>query len=553
MDDSKNPYWKRWADKRRSRRGFLVQASSLAVGTAALGLVGCGGDDDSTGSTPAAGGKTAAAGTPKTGGTLQIAYGLEPSSLDPHSGVSGGDNYFYEDMFDVLIQRDNTNTLQGSLSLAESWEVTDPTTLTLHLRKGVQFHDGTPFNSETVAWNVDRVKDPNVKSPSRATWLGIDKVDTPDENTAILHLKNPNAGLLMLLSSRGGAMVSRAAVEKYGDQFRSHPVGTGPFTFETWTPGSEVRMKKNPNYWGKDAAGSQLPYLDGVTLRIIPDSTAAFAALQTGDVQLGGIDPKDLDQAKGIPGLQIVQRKGSGLASVMIVNKRGPGGDNINFRKAVMYAIDPAAAKQAVFFGQADVADAGHWPAGTWVYEPIPSRPKFDLAKAKEYLQASGVDLNTEFQIMTWESRTIIQQGELYQEALRTLGLKTKITTMAVGPATKEIFEGTAFTLYSSSWSLYPEPDYIASTIFDKDAYYNTGKTQTDKVQQLILDGRKEYDQAKRKTIYNEMAAAVLDDAWHVPMLYGIAFAGLGKNVRGGDQLYNGDAKWRYRSLWLNA
>jgi ABC-type transport system substrate-binding protein len=552
MEGRGGNYWERWS-RRRSRRSFIVGSSAAAIGAAALGLVGCG-DDDSGGTTPAAGGTTQAspaAEKVKLGGELKISYGLEPSSLDPHTGNSGGDNYFYEDMFDVLIQRDKDNKLDGSLSLAEKWEVVDPQNLTLHLRKGVTFHDGTPFNADVVKWNIQRVQDPATKSVARPTFINVDTVETPDDSTVKLKLKEPNAALLTLLSGRGGVMVSRTAVEKYGDQFRSHPVGTGPFAFEEWTPAAQVRMKKNPTYWGKDAQGNALPYLDRVTMKIITDSNTAFAALQTGDVQMGGIDPKDLDQAKAIPGLQIIQKDGTGISSVMVINKRAPGGDDLNFRKAIMYAVDPAAAKKAIFFDQAIIAKGAHWPPGTFAYQDIATHPTYDVNKAKDFLSKAKVDLNTEYQMISWDSRTIIQQGELYAEALRKIGIKTKQTTMAVGPATNEAFSGTTFTIYPTSWSLYVDPDQAASGIYDKDATYNTGKTQTPEILKLISDGRKEYDTEKRKAIYKDLATAILDDAWHVPMLYSIAFLGLAKNVKGTDLVFSGDAKWRYKNLWL--
>ncbi|MBA4181057.1 MAG: hypothetical protein C0506_10755 [Anaerolinea sp.] len=556
MTDSNKPYWQRWAERPRSRRGFLVGASSATLGAAALGLVGCGDDNDEKDAQTPGGGSPQAGGSPaapqiKRGGELKVAYGLEPSSLDPHDGVSGGDHYFFEDMFNFLVGHDANSQLQASLSLAESWQIPDPQTIIFKLRSGVSFHDGSPFNSEVVAWNIERVKDPATKSTARQSFLVVEKVETPDPQTARFKLTAPAAGLMNALGGRGGAVLSRQAVEKYKDQFRSNPVGTGPFMFDSWASGSHVKMKKNPNYWGKDAPGGALPYVDAVTIRIIPDSTAAFAALQTGDVHVAGIDPKDLDTAKANSQLQIVERKGSGVANLMAVNLKTAAGKNLDLRRAIMHALDPEAAKQAVWLGAADVADAGMWPPGTWVYKTSPTRPRYDLNKAKEYLAKSGFDTNTELKIMTWESRTLIQAGELWQESLRKIGIKSKITTLSVGAATKEFFEGTTHELYPTSWSLYPEPDWIATTIYDKDAYYNTGKTQSSEVQDLIRQGRTEYDIEKRKLIYQKMAELVLGDAWHVPLLYGRSYTGFTKSVKNTEQIYNGEAKWNYRNLWL--
>ena len=91
----------------------------------------------------------------------------------------------------------------------------------------------------------------------------------------------------------------------------------------------------------------------------------------------------------------------------------------------------------------------------------------------------------------------------------------------------------------------------IATTVYDKDAYYNTAKSQSAEVQNLIDQGRREYDTAKRKPIYQKMAELVLNEAYHVPLLYGRSYTGFTKNVQNGGQVYNGEAKWNYRNLWL--
>ncbi len=538
--------------RRISRRRALGIAGSSML---AAYLAACGGSDKSSDGAGASSAPASGAGQAgqqiKRGGELKLASGFEPSSLDPHDGVSGADHPFFEDMFNFLVGHDATGELQPALSLAQSWEIADPRTIVFKLRDGVTFHDGSPFNSEIVSWNIARVKDPATKSTARQSFLIVDKIETPDAMTARFTLTAPSAGLMNLLGGRGGAMLSRQGVEKHKDQFRSNPVGTGPFIFDSWVSGAHVKMKRNPTYWGKDAAGGALPYLDAVTTRIIPDSTAAFAALQTGDVLLAAIDAKDLDAAKSNSQLQVIERRGAGIGHMVVANLSTDPGKNIDLRRAIMHAIDPEAVKQAVFLGNADVADAGMWPPGTWAHKPSATRPKYDLNKAKEYLAKSGFDTNTELKIMTYENRSQVQAAELHQESLRKLGIKVKITTLAVGAATKEFFEGTSHHLYGTGWSLYPEPDWIATTVYDKDAYYNTGKAQSAEVQDLLTRGRNEYDTEKRKAIYQKMAELILAEAWHVPMLYARSYAGLGKNVKNAGQIFNAEAKWNYRNLWL--
>jgi peptide/nickel transport system substrate-binding protein len=550
-----------WSTRRVSRRAWLRGAGVGAVGLAGAALIGCGSSSSNATATPGTGGAAAASGTAaakatqaaakvKTGGTLQLAQALDPSSLDPHTGVSGGDDYYWMTMFDQLVGHDDQNVLQPGLSLAESWEIPDSQTITLHLRKGVKFHDGTDFDSSSVKYSITRVQDPTVGSTARTSLLPIASVGTPDPATATFKLSAPNAALMANLGLRGGAVVSQAAVEKYGKQFSSNPVGTGPYVFQEWVSGSHVTVKKNATYWRKDAGGAALPYLDSVNMRIIPDPTAALAALTSGEIDLSGISPKDVKSVQANSSIQMAKREGSGIASLLTFNQSMPLGNNADFRRAICYAVDPNAANQAVYFGLDIVAKGGAWPPGTWVYQDVAGRPTYDVAKAKDFLAKSGVPSGTTIEAVTWGT-LLPQEAQLYQQQLKQIGIDMKITVQDVGQATNAFFKNNQFPLYVTGWSLYPEPDYDASLIYDKAGSYNPAKMATDQVEQLIAQGRSEYDQAKRKAIYAQINDAILGDALFVPLLYGVSYVGAAKKVQGMDHLWTGEAKWKYDMLSL--
>lgn len=539
-----------------SRRVFVrsVAAGGLGLAGAYLGACGGGGSGTARSTAQPAAQATGAAATVKPGGTLKLAYGLEPSSLDPHVGNSGGDDYYWYSIFDNLVAYDQRFVSQPDLSLAQKWEIADPTTIVFQLRPGVKFHDGTDFNAEVVKWNIERVLNPDVKSTARSFLLSIDRVETPDPLTARFVLKEPNAALMGLLGGRGGAMVSRAAVEKLGKEFGSRPVGTGPFQFVEWAPGDHVTVKKNPTYWGKDANGVPLPYLDQAIYRIIPDPTVSFANLTTGEVHLAGINPKDLAAAQANPDLTVVKREGSGIASVMVANLAKAPLDNANLRRAVMWALDAAAVNKAVYFDTAVVADAGMWAPGTWVYAPVPSRPKYDPAKAKEYLRAGGAPDGFAFTMITYNTPILVQQAEIYQAQLAKVGIKATLEQRDVGAATSAFFTEGAFPLYSTSWSLYPEPDWVGSNCYTSTGFYNPMKKPVaPELDELVKKGRQTYDQEERKKIYARINEIVLGEAYFVPMLYGTAFVGFRKPVQNTGTLFGGEAKWRLKELWLKS
>jgi peptide/nickel transport system substrate-binding protein len=332
---------------RVSRRRMLGYAGA---GATAAFLAACGGSSNNSTSgnqSPPTGTRAAAQATAlanaqgqvstfqngSTGGKLKVGVTLEPGTLDTAVPLSGGDTVFLATMYNPLLTLDHF-VPNPQLSLAEKYEVVDPTTLAFTLRQGVKFHDGTDFNAEAVKWNLTRILDPATKSAARSSLTDIDRIEAPDQNTVRLVLKQPNAAILTSLGTvYGGGMASPTAVQKSGKDFTSHPVGTGPFVFGEWVPGSHVTVKRNPNYWEKDGAGKQLPYVDEITIQAIQDDTVRYANLQTGDVHMAGINTKDWAAAeknsdlvgiKGLPGI--------GVPSVLVFNLDKAPANNLNIR-----------------------------------------------------------------------------------------------------------------------------------------------------------------------------------------------------------------------------
>jgi len=553
---SENEYWSNIARRRLSRRRLLVRTGAVAIaGLWAGSTISCG---RSTTSQPTAAARSTVSSqatakpqpTIQRGGKLRFAFGLDATTLDPHTSLSGGDGWYTYAMYDNLVAYDQNYVVRPELSLAESWELPDSTTMIFKLRKGVKFHDGTPFNAQAVKYNIERVLDPKTKSLARTNFAVIDRVDVVDDSTAKFVLKQPSGALLSLLGDRGGAMVSRTAVEKYGDDFGVHPVGTGPFQFVEAMKGSYVSMKRNPDYWGKDQAGNQLPYLDEVKIMYIPDTTVSLANLQTGDADICTVLPKDLDTVKKNKNLG-VQDVGGGISSLFSFNITKTPMDDVNLRLAMAYAVDPVAINNAVYFGDAIVAKAGMWPPGTWVYNESVPRPTYDTKKAKEYLAKAGKPNGFSVTLLTYQSPTLVQQTEMIKAQLAEVGINATIEVREVGPATSSFFTDGAFAAFSTSWARQPEPDIIASSCYSSQGFYNPSKVKNEQLDSLISKGASTYDIEERKKIYNQINEIVLGQALFVPFLYGRGHAGYNIKVQNMETFYGGDAMARFKTLWI--
>ena len=233
---------------------------------------------------------------PQYGGHLRIGYAIEPTSLNPHTAKSGGDVYYWRQMFDQLVNVDQTGKADASQSLASSWEVSEsPPSITFSLRPGVKFHDGSPLTAEAVKKNIDRVLDPTTKAPARTNMAAIKSVDVLGELRLRVNLAEAWASATSTLALGGGAINSPTALARLGQDYGWNPNGTGPFKLKEVVTGSYVRMVRNENYWAKDKAGNRLPYLDEVTIRIIKDETVLASALRAGEIDCAYVPNKEVD------------------------------------------------------------------------------------------------------------------------------------------------------------------------------------------------------------------------------------------------------------------
>ena len=221
----------------------------------------------------------ASAAKPQKGGSMIICVGDEPPGLDPTASASAAiDRVVYANIMEGLIKVDrNGRFIPG---LATRWDVSpDGKNYTFHLRKGVTFHNGEPFNAQVAKWNIERASAEGTKNAHPEFFRVIEKIETPDANTLKLTLKDVDALFIVHMAEGDAVMLPMKGYENTA----AAPIGTGPFKFAKWTRGDSVEMVRNDNYWNP-----QLPYLDKVTYRFIKDPSAQVAALKAGDVDIIG-------------------------------------------------------------------------------------------------------------------------------------------------------------------------------------------------------------------------------------------------------------------------
>ncbi|HEY7141252.1 MAG TPA: ABC transporter substrate-binding protein, partial [Methylomirabilota bacterium] len=396
---------------RATRRSFLrwCAAASGGVLTPALsqGLRG----------TPAALAQTA----PKRGGTLRVAFYIEAATMDPHLSGSKIDRQVYHNLYEPLLVLDVKLGLQPGL--AESWTQPDPKTLVFKLQRGVKFHDGTDFNAEAAKFNFNRMKtDP--KSVRKGETANIDSVDVVDSHTIRLNLKKPDASLLAALTDRAGMMVSPKVVQERGPDLERNArgAGTGPFEFVEWVKDDHILLKRNENYWNKQAG----PYLDQIRYRPIPDDTVKLASLQSGEIDvMDYVQPRDVAAVKADK--KLVEVDVPSLAQfAYVMNHTKPPFNNRALRQAMVSGLDIEQIVKGVWLG-VGVASNGPIPPSSWAYDSSIPPEKRDLAKVKVKLAEGGQPGGFSFTLTTNNIPINVQEAEVMQAQLADAGITMKI------------------------------------------------------------------------------------------------------------------------------
>ena len=326
--------------------------------------------------------------TPQPGGSFTMLEetgltGAWPTGLDPATDGNGSANQSYLDaIYGNLFELGaNGQTIDD---LATGYTITpDAKTVTIHLRPGVTFSDGTPFNAAAVAFNFKR--DIASTVGDKPNWP-VSSITTSGNYDVLIHLTQPYAPIINTFhDSNVNWIVSPTALQKIGENaFKLAPVGAGPFTVVSDTVSSELALKKNPHYW---APGQ--PYLNSLTFKSVASDEAALETMQAGGVQ--GYEGMQTPQLASAFGQQFnVLDVPSTSPYVIQLNTAIAPFNNLNAREAVYYATDVNLIDQRLFGNLHPVTEGFTAPNGLFYEQDVPGYRTYDLAKAKAAVKAAG-------------------------------------------------------------------------------------------------------------------------------------------------------------------
>ncbi len=468
-----------------------------------------------------------AAGEAQKGGRLIVAADSEPRNLNPAIVASNGVFFVASKVVEPLAEASFEGENGLAPRLATSWEgSTDGLTATFHLREGVKWHDGTPFTSADVAFSAMEVWKP-LQNLGRVVFKALEKVETPDDLTAIFHFSEPTPFQLI----RNALPALTAVLPKHvfaGTDIMANPaneklVGTGPFKYAEHKTGEYYRLTRNDDYWGEGE-----PYLDEIVYRVLPDRAAAAGALEAEEIDLAAFSAvplADLDRISKVPGLTVISKGYEALTYQLVVeiNHRRKELADLKVRQAIAHAIDRDFVVKTIFLGYAKTS-TGPVPRydSQFYTDDVPSYP-FDVAKANALLDEAGYKRGkdgTRFTLKLLPApyfNETKQFGDYLRQALAAVGIDARIVNNDSAAHQKAVYTNHDFDLAIAP-TVYRGDPAISTTILVESGipagvpFSNQGGYANAELDALIAKAAREIDEKKRTTLYHQFQQMVEAD-----------------------------------------
>ncbi len=476
------------------------------------------------------------------------------TSLDPAFARNPQNIWPTNQLFNGLVQLDDSLNIRPDI--AQSWEIIDSTlTYRFFLREDVYFHKSGLFGADSTravtaadfVYSFNRLTDPKIASPGSWVLQNVARYWAEDERTFTIQLNKPFPPFLGLLSMRYCSVVPKEVVEFHGNEFRSHPIGTGPFQFKLWEENVKLVFRKNPHYFETDEDGIQLPYLEAVAITFLPDKQSEFLQFAQGKLDfISGLDNSYKDEILTTTGaLQERYIKEVKLISCPYLNTEylgffmgtdAPEIQSNALRQAINYGFDRRKMVTYLRNGMGIPAEHGFIPKGLPGFEEIDGysyQPELAKSLVAQYIQESG---DEQPEIVIGTNSQYLDICEFIQRELEKVGIKVTVDVMP--PSTlRQMKSAGELMVFRASWVAdYPDAENYLSLFYSPNFtpngpnYMHYKSTLMDSLYESSLNLTNIED---RKLLYTKMDSLIVADAPVVPLFYDKAIRFVRKNVHG--------------------
>ncbi|MGG9972219.1 ABC transporter substrate-binding protein [Ferruginibacter sp. SUN002] len=471
------------------------------------------------------------------------------ASLDPAFAKNQAIVWPVHQLYNTLLEIDSS--LQLVPSLAKSWAISeDNLSIVFHLRTDVSFHNdpcfasgkGRLLNANDVVYSFKRIIDKSVASPG--AWIFNNRVDTINAFTALndstfqLKLIKPFYPVLGILSMQYCSIVPKEAVEKYGNDFRRHPVGTGPFQFVAWEEGQALVLKKNDNYFEKDEQGNRLPYLDGIKVSFFDSKATEFLEFQQHRLDfINDLDASFKDEIltktgnlkkewsgkinfKKSPYLNI-EYLGMLVDTNNVLVKNSPLRLQ-KIRQAINYGFDR---RKMILYLRNSIgtsAENGFVPKGIPSFDPSFVGYSYDVARAKQLLKEAGFPDGKDLPVIKLLTIPIYADlGSYIANELQHIGIKIQVETIQKSLLLQQTSKQQALFFRGSWIADYPDAENYLSLFYSKNpAPPNYTRFNNKTYDELYERSIAERNDSLRYKLYQQMDRMVIENAPVVPLWY---------------------------------
>ncbi|MEL6810751.1 MAG: ABC transporter substrate-binding protein [Bacteroidota bacterium] len=476
------------------------------------------------------------------------------TSLDPAFARNPQNIWPANQLYNGLIQLDDSLNIQPDI--AKSWQIVDSTcTYYFHLRKDVYFHKSNVFgiegtrtvNAYDFEYSFNRLIDPKVASPGSWAMNNVELVKAENDSVVKILLKRPFPPFIGMLGMRYFSVVPREAVEHYGNDFRRNPVGTGPFQFKMWEENVKLIFRKNPLYFEKDEAGTQLPYLEAVAISFLPDKQSEFLQFAQGKIDfVSGLDNSYKDEILTTTGeLQEKYKEDVQLLTTPYLNTEylgffmgaeTPEIQSKLLRQAVNYGFDRQKMVTYLRNGMGVPAEYGFIPMGLQGFNSIEGftyKPEKATALVEQYIAETG---DSKPEIVIGTNSQYLDICEYVQRELEKIGIKVAVDVMP--PSTlRQMKSSGELDVFRASWVAdYPDAENYLSLFYSPNftpngPNYMHYKSET--IDSLYEKALSITRIDERKLIYTQMDSVIISEAPVVPLYYDMAIRFVSKDVEG--------------------
>lgn len=485
------------------------------------------------------------------------------ASLDPAFAKNQSIMWPVHQLFNTLVEVNDS--LQLVPSLAKSWDIsTDRLIYTFHLRNDVFFHDDVAFatgkgrklTAVDVVYSLLRITDKKVASPG--AWIFNGRVDSVEAFTAIddstfqLKLQRPYNPILGILSMQYCSIVAKEAVEKYGTDFRRHPVGSGPFQFVAWEEGQALVLKKNPHYFEKDAQGKSLPYLDGIKVSFYDSKATEFLLLRQNKLEfINDIESSFKDEVLTKKGTLRKEWEGKLLLQTspyLSIEYLGILVDTTNvlvrqspmrlkkIRQAINYGFDKRKMILYLRNSLGTAAESGFVPAGLPSFDSsLVKGYSYDPAKSRRLLEEAGFpDGKNLPPVKLLTVAVYADMADFIAKQLSEVGIPVQVETVQKS-LLLEMTSNSQALFFRGSWIAdYPDAENYLSVFYSKNpAPPNYTRYKNASFDALLEKALAEQNDSLRYIYYRQADQLIMEDAPVIPLWYDKAIHLVQPSVKG--------------------